>query len=75
MQCALHTDGFLLIEAVTGAAAERVSSREVSSPSNSQCVSRIRQFRAALNKAGKRAAVMVQFEGNMIFIQLKFQNE
>jgi hypothetical protein len=42
---------------------------------NSQRVSSIRQLRAELAKVGKRAAVLVQHEGNMIFIPLKFQDE
>jgi S1-C subfamily serine protease len=42
---------------------------------NSQRVSSVRQLRAELAKVGKRAAVLVQRQGNMIFIPLKFQDE
>lgn len=74
-QRALHTDGFLLVKAVTGVAAESgIQPGDIIIAINSQLVSNIRQLRAELAKAGKRAAVLVQHEGIMIFIPLKFKN-
>ncbi|MGA7749420.1 MAG: DegQ family serine endoprotease [Gallionella sp.] len=75
-QSALHTDGSVLVEAVSGVAAESgIQPGDIIIAINSQRVSSIRQLRAELNKVGKRAAVLVQREGNMIFIPLKFQDE
>lgn len=72
----LRTDGFLEVEAVTGvAAASGIQPGDIIIAINSQPVSSIRQLRTELDKAGKRAAVLVQREGTMIFIPLKFMNE
>lgn len=74
-QRALHTDGFLEVEAVAGVAAESgIQPGDIIIAVNSQRVSSIRQLRAVLAKVGKRAAVLVQREGNMIFISLKFHD-
>lgn len=73
---ALHTDGYLVVEAVTGVAAESgIQPGDIIIAVNSQRVSTTKQLRTALDKAGKRAAVLVQREGNTIFLPLKFQNE
>ena len=73
---ALHTEGYLVVEAVAGVAAgSGVQRGDIIVAINSQRVSGIRQLRAELAKVGKRAAVLVQREGNMIFIPLKFQDE
>lgn len=70
---ALHTDGYLVVEAVTGVAAESgIQPGDIIIAVNSQHVSNTKQLRAALDKAGKRAAVLVQREGNSIFLPLKF---
>lgn len=73
---ALHTDGYLLVAAVEGVAAESgIQPGDIIIAVNSQRVSSVRQLRAELAKVGKRAAVLVQRRGNMIFIPLKFQDE
>lgn len=73
---ALRTDGALLVEAVSGVAAESgIRQGDIIIAINSQRVSNTRELRAELAKAGKRAAVLVQREGIMIFLPLKFQNE
>lgn len=73
---ALHTDGFLVVEAVTGVAAESgIQPGDIIIAINSQRVSTTKQLRAELAKAGKRAAVLVQREGMMIFIPMKFPDE
>ena len=65
-----------MVEAVAGVAAgSGVQRGDIIVAINSQRVSGIRQLRAELAKVGKRAAVLVQREGNMIFIPLKFQDE
>lgn len=75
-QLALNTDGSLIVEAVTGVAAESgIQPGDIIIAVNSHRVSTTKQLRAALDKAGKRAAVLVQREGTAIFIPLKFQNE
>ncbi len=75
-QRALHTDGFLVVEEVTGVAAESgIQTGDIIIAINSQRISSIRQLRAELVKVGKHAAVLVQREGNMIFIPLKFPDE
>lgn len=75
-QRALQTDGFLVVGAVSGVAAESgIQPGDIIIAINSQRVSSIRQLRAELAKTGKRAAVLIQREGNMIFIPLKFQDE
>ena len=73
---ALHTEGYLVAEAVAGVAAgSGVQRGDIIIAINSQRVSSIRQLRAELAKVGKRAALLVQREGNMIFIPLKLQDE
>lgn len=75
-QRALHTDGFLLVEAVTGVAAESgIQPGDIIIAINSQRVATIKQLRAELDKVGKRAAVLLQREEIMIFVPLKFPEE
>ncbi|MDO8262741.1 MAG: DegQ family serine endoprotease [Gallionella sp.] len=75
-QRALHTDGSLVVEAVAGVAAESgVQPGDIIIAINSQRVSSIRQLRAELAKVGKRAAVLVQREGIMLFLPLKFPDK
>lgn len=75
-QRALRSDGLLLVEAVTGVAAESgIQPGDIIIAINSQRVSSVKQLRAALIQAGKRAAVLVQREGNRVFIPLKFPEE
>ena len=75
-QRALHTDGFLLVEAVAGVAAESgIQPGDIIIAVNSQRVSTIKQLRAEFAKFGKRAAVLLQREGIMIFMPLKFPDE
>lgn len=72
-QHALHTDGSLVVDAVAGVAAESgVQPGDIIIAINRQRVSSIRQLRAELAKVGKRAAVLVQREGIMLFLPLKF---
>ena len=72
---ALHTDGYLVVEAVTGVSEESgIQPGDIIVAVNSERVSSTRQLRAALDKTGKRAAVLVQREGTMIFLPLKFPN-
>lgn len=72
----LRTDGYLVVEAVTGVAAESgIQPGDIIIAVNSQSVSSIRQLRAALDKAGKRAALLVQREGTTLFMPLKFRGE
>lgn len=71
-QRAMHTDGVLLVEGVSGAAARAgIQVRDIVIAVNSQRVTSIRQLRAELARAGRRAAVLVQRDGGMLFIPLK----
>ena len=75
-QRALHTDGFLQVEAVAGiAAASGIAPGDIIIAINSQRVSDIRHLRAELTKTGRRAAILVQRERNMFYIPLKFSGE
>ena len=75
-QRALQTDGYLVVEAVAGIAAESgIQPGDIIIAINSQRVSGIRQLREELVKVGKRAALLVQRDGVMIFIPLKFKDE
>lgn len=72
----LQTGGFLEVEAVAGVAAESgITPGDIILAINSQRVSSISQLRTELAKLGRRAAVLVQREGHMIFIPLKFSGE
>ena len=74
-QRALHTDGFIMVESVTDIAADSgIQPGDIIIAINSQRVSTIKQLRAELAKVGRRAAVLLQREGIMIFIPLKFKN-
>jgi len=71
-QRAMHTDGVLLVEGVSGVAARSgIQVRDIVIAVNSQKVTSISQLRSALDSAGRRAAVLVQREGGMLFIPLK----
>lgn len=73
---ALRTDGSLVVEAVTGVAAESgIQPGDIVLAINSQRISSVKQLRAALDKAGKRVAVLVQREGTTVFIPLKLQGK
>jgi len=73
---ALHTDGFLKVEAVDGVAAESgIQPGDIIIAVNSQRVSSIKQFRAAYAKAGKHVSLLVQREGILIFMPLKSKDE
>ncbi|HEX5338732.1 MAG TPA: DegQ family serine endoprotease [Gallionella sp.] len=68
----LHTDGSLEVESVAGvAAAAGIQPGDIIIAVNSQRVSSIKQLRAELARIGKRAAVLVQRDNNMIFIPLQ----
>lgn len=73
---ALHSKGFLLVEKVSGVAEKSgIQAGDIIVAINTQRVSSIKQFRSVLDKAGKQAAVLVQRDGNMIFIPLNFEDE
>lgn len=75
-QIELDADGALLVEAVSGVAAESgILPGDIIVAVNSKRVSTARQLRAELSKAGKRAAVLVQRAGTMMFIPLKYQDK
>ena len=75
-QHALHTEGSLVVEAVAGVAAESgIQPGDIIIAVNSQRISSVRQLRAELAKVGKRAAVLVQREGNVIFMPLRFPDK
>ena len=67
------TDASIVVEAVNGIAAKSgIQSCDLIVAINSKRISSIKQFRDELNRAGKRAAVLVQRGGNMMFIPLRF---
>jgi len=75
-QRAMKTEGSMVVVSVSGMAAESgIQTGDIIIAINSQRVSSVNQLRAALTKVGKRAAVLVQREGNRIFIPLKFPDE
>jgi len=75
-QRALHTEGSLVVEAAAGVAAESgIQPGDIIIAINSERISTTKQLRAELAKAGKRAAVLVQREGIMIFLPLKFPDK
>ncbi|RFC35533.1 MAG: serine protease Do [Candidatus Nitrotoga sp. SPKER] len=67
----LRTDGYVVVDAVDGIAAESgIQPKDIIIAINSQRISSIKQFRNVMAEVGIRAAVLVQREGNMIFIPL-----
>ena len=72
-QKALKTEAVIVVEAVNGVAANSgIQAGDLIVAINSKRVSSIRQLREVLKRAGKRAAVLVQRNGNMMFIPLRF---
>lgn len=69
----LNTEAAIVVEAVNGVAEKSgIQSGDLIVAINSKRVSSIKQLREALDRAGKRAAVLVQRRGNMMFIPLRF---
>lgn len=69
----LKTDAAIVVEAVSGIAAKSgIQPGDLIVAINSKRVSSIKQLRDVLDRAGKRAAVLVQRGGNMMFIPLRF---
>ncbi|MFA6902525.1 MAG: DegQ family serine endoprotease [Gallionellaceae bacterium] len=69
----LQTEAAILVESVTGIAAKSgIQPGDLILAVNSKRVSGIRQLREVLGRAGKRAALLVQRGGNMMFIPLQF---
>ena len=67
----LRTDGYVVVDAVDGIAAESgIQPGDIIIAINSQRISSIKQFRTVMAEVGMRAALLVQREGNMIFIPL-----
>ncbi|RFC37397.1 MAG: serine protease Do [Candidatus Nitrotoga sp. LAW] len=67
----LRTDGYVVVDAVDGIAAESgIQPRDIIIAINSQRISSIKQFRTVMAEVGMHAALLVQREGNMIFIPL-----
>ncbi|CAH1079419.1 putative periplasmic serine endoprotease DegP-like [Candidatus Nitrotoga sp. 1052] len=67
----LRTDGYVVVDAVDGIAAESgIQPGDIIIAINSQRISSIKQFRTVMADVGMRAALLVQREGNMIFIPL-----
>ena len=69
----LKTEAAIIVEAVNGIAAKSgIQAGDLIIAINSKRVSSIKQFRDVVDRAGKRAAVLIQREGNMMFIPLRF---
>jgi len=67
------TEASIAVEAVSGIAAKSgIQAGDLIVAINSKRVSSIKQMREFLERAGKRAAVLVQRNGNMMFIPLRF---
>lgn len=67
------TEASIAVEAVSGIAAKSgIQAGDLIVAINSKRVSSIKQMRELLERAGKRAAVLVQRNGNMMFIPLRF---
>ena len=68
----LRTEGYVVVDAVDGiAAGSGIQPKDIIIAINSQRISSIKQFRTVMAEVGMRAALLVQREGNMIFIPLK----
>lgn len=69
----LNTEAAIVVEAVNGVAEKSgIQSGDLIVAINSKRVSSIKQLREALDRAGKRAAVLVRRGDNMMFIPLRF---
>ena len=69
----LKTEAVIIVESVNGLAAKSgIQAGDLIVAINSKRVASIKQLRELLDRAGKRAAVLVQREGNMMFIPLRF---
>jgi serine protease Do len=72
----LRTDGYLVVDAVSGiAAASGIHPGDIIIAINSQRIANIKQFRTVIAELGMHAALLVQREGNMIFIPLIANNK
>ena len=75
-QRAMQTDGALIVESVSGLAAESgIQPGDIIIAINSKRISTAGQFRTELAKAGKHAAVLVQRQDSMMFIPLGSQDK
>ena len=69
----LKTEAVIIVESVKGIAAKSgIQPGDLIVAINSKRVASNKQLRELLDRAGKRAAVLVQREGNMMFIPLRF---
>jgi serine protease Do len=69
----LKTEAAIVVEAVNGIAAKSgIQSGDLIIAINSKHVKTVKQLREALDRADKRAAVLVQRGGSVMFIPLKF---
>jgi len=69
----LKTEAAIVVEAVTGIAAKSgIQAGDLVVAINSKRVANIKQLLDALDRAGKRVAVLVQRGGNLMFIPLRF---
>lgn len=69
----LNTEAAIVVDAVSGIAARSgVQPGDLIVAINSKRVSGIKQLREVLDRAGKRASVLVQRRGNMMFVPLQF---
>jgi len=69
----LNTEAAIVVDAVSGIAAKSgVQPGDLIVAINSKRVSGTKQLAEALDRAGKRASVLVQRRGNMMFIPLQF---
>lgn len=69
----LKTEAAIIVDAVNGIAAKSgIRPGDLIVAINSKRVSTIKQLRVALDHSGKRAAVLVERGGNMMFIPLRF---
>lgn len=69
----LNTEAAIVVDAVSGMAAKSgILQGDLIVAVNSKRVSSVKQLREVLDRAGKRASVLVQRRGNMMFIPLQF---
>jgi serine protease Do len=69
----LKTEAAIVVETATGIAAKSgIQAGDLLVAINSKRVANIKQLLDALDRAGKRAAVLVQRGGNLTFIPLRF---
>jgi serine protease Do len=68
----LNTEAAIIVESVTGKAAESgIQEGDLIVAVNSKRVSSMKQFREALSRAGNRAALLVQRNGNMMYVPIR----